>query len=128
MGTCSRCDKNSITISDVIGFCADCIRSHFDAVWPQIAKVHAQSRMAYGLPAEPPRDPKGIACDICVNRCRIGEGQVGFCGLRKALGGKLKGGRPHEGNPFHGFASAPSRYRAGFFFDRSATGAVIRAP
>jgi pyruvate formate lyase activating enzyme len=80
-----------------MGFCADCIRSHFSEVWPEIAKVHAKSRKAYGLPTEPPRDPEGIRCTLCVNRCQIPEGQVGFCGLRHVKGGKLGGGRPHEG-------------------------------
>jgi len=98
VGTCRYCDKTGKTISDVIGFCVDCIRSHFDQVWPQIATVHARSRKAYGLPVEPPQDPEGISCDLCMNQCRIGEGQAGFCGLRHVQGGRLKGGRPHEGN------------------------------
>jgi pyruvate formate lyase activating enzyme len=97
MGTCRYCDKSGKTVSDVIGFCADCIRSHFSEVWPEIAKTHARSRTAYGLPVEPPRDLKGISCPLCVNRCQIPEGSTGFCGLRYVRNGKLKGGRPHEG-------------------------------
>ena len=97
MGTCRYCDKSGKTVSDVIGFCADCIRGHFSEVWPEIAKTHARSRTAYGLPVEPPRDLKGISCPLCVNRCQIPEGSTGFCGLRYVRNGKLKGGRPHEG-------------------------------
>ena len=98
MGRCRFCERSGKTISDVIGFCADCIRSHFSEVWPEISRVHARSRKAYDLPTAPPRDPEGLSCDICFNRCRIPEGQYGFCGLRQVRDGKLKGGRPHEGN------------------------------
>ena len=98
MGRCRYCDKTEKTISNVIGFCADCIRKHFDEVWPQIAMVHARSRKAYNLPQRPPRDPEGVACHICMNYCQISDGQMGFCGLREVREGRLKGGRPHEGN------------------------------
>jgi len=98
MGTCRYCGKEARTISDVIGFCADCIRDHFKLAWPQIKKVHDASRQAYGLPPDPPRSDEGTTCPLCVHRCRIPEGGRGFCGLRGVEGGKLKGGRPHEGN------------------------------
>jgi pyruvate formate lyase activating enzyme len=114
VGTCGYCHKTGKTISNVIGFCAHCIRGHFDQVWPQIAKVHAESRAAYGLPKKPPRDSKGKACNICVNRCRIGEGQVGFCGLRQVQGDKVKGGRPHEGNLSFYHDPLPTNCVAGF--------------
>jgi len=114
MGTCRYCERSGKTISDVIGFCADCIRSHFSEVWPEIAKVHARSRKAYSLPVEPPRDPQGVSCDICFNRCRIPEGRSGFCGLRHVRDGKLKGGRPHEGNLSFYHDPLPPNCVAGF--------------
>ncbi|NQT68863.1 MAG: hypothetical protein HQ552_04730 [Desulfobacteraceae bacterium] len=43
MGTCNYCNTSGRTISNTIGYCADCIRDHFDVVWPQIKKVHDQS-------------------------------------------------------------------------------------
>jgi pyruvate formate lyase activating enzyme len=98
MGTCQYCGKTAKTVSKVIGFCADCIRGHFGEVWPKIKAVHDHSRRAYGLPVDPPRSPDGISCPLCVHRCRIPEGGTGFCGLRRVESGKLKGGRPHEGN------------------------------
>lgn len=97
MGTCRHCEKTAQTISDVIGFCADCIRHHFSEVWPEIARVHARSRTAYGLPTEPPRDERGRTCPLCHHGCQIPEGGIGFCGLRHVRHGKLGGGRPHEG-------------------------------
>jgi len=98
VGRCRFCERSGKTISDVIGFCADCIRRHFSEVWPEISRVHARSRNAYGLPVEPPRDPEGVSCNLCLNQCRIPEGQSGFCGLRQERDGRLGGGRPHEGN------------------------------
>ena len=97
MGTCRYCEKSAQTISDVIGFCADCIRDHIFEVGPEIARVHAGSRRAYGLPVEPPRDESGRSCSLCLHRCRIPEGGTGFCGVRHVKDGKLRGGRPDEG-------------------------------
>jgi pyruvate formate lyase activating enzyme len=97
MGTCRYCEKSAQTISDVIGFCANCIRHHFSEVGPQIEKVHAGSRRAYGFPVQPPRDESGSSCTLCFHRCQITEGETGFCGVRHVKGGKIGGGRPHEG-------------------------------
>ena len=82
----------------MIGFCADCIRSHFEEVWPKIKAVQRSQPEVYGLPVGPPRAADGVSCPLCVHRCRIPEGGAGFCGLRRVESGKLKGGRPHEGN------------------------------
>lgn len=98
LGSCGHCGKSGPTISGVIGFCGDCIRGHFEEVWPQIKQVHDRSRRPYGLPADPPRAESGVNCPLCLHLCRIPEAGVGFCGLRRVQGGKLKGGRPHEGN------------------------------
>jgi pyruvate formate lyase activating enzyme len=97
MGTCRHCEKSARTVSNVIGFCADCIRHHFSEIWPEIAQVHAKSRRAFGLPPEPPHDEDGLSCTLCQHRCQIPEGETGFCGLRHVRQGKLGGGRPHEG-------------------------------
>jgi pyruvate formate lyase activating enzyme len=80
LGSCRHCGKSGPTISTVIGFCVDCIRADFEEVWPEIKRVHDRSRKPYGL------------------QCRIPEGGVGFCGLRRVESGTIKGGRPHEGN------------------------------
>ena len=98
MGKCQYCGKSSRTISSTIGFCADCIRSHFDKIWPEIKRVHQKSRRAYGLPESPPHAPEGRSCYLCVQECRIPEGDTGYCGLRKVENGRIRGGRPHEGN------------------------------
>jgi pyruvate formate lyase activating enzyme len=108
VGTCQACNRNSNTISDGIGFCAECIRDHFDALWPEIKKVHDRSRRVYGLPLEPPRSADGVVCPLCMHRCQIPEGGTGFCGLRYVEGGRLHGGRPHEGNLYAYHDSLPT--------------------
>ena len=98
MGTCRSCSKSARTISDVVGFCADCIREDFDQIWPEIKRVHDRTRRAHGLPEDPPRSQSGITCPLCLHQCKIPEHGVGFCGLRRVENGKIRGGRPHEGN------------------------------
>jgi len=98
MQTCKHCHNSAETVSRAIGFCAGCIRNHFDAILPEIRKVHAQSRRAYGLPVKPPQAYSGAECGLCFHNCRIPDGQTGFCGLRHAGDGRVRGGRPHEGN------------------------------
>lgn len=98
MGMCRQCGRRGKTISDVIGFCAPCIRTHFKSLWPEIKRVHDHSRKAYRLPVDPPRSDPGTSCPLCSHTCRIAAGEKGYCGLRRSESGKLKGGRPHEGN------------------------------
>lgn len=98
MGTCRYCSRESGIISKAIGFCADCIKGHFGEVWPDIREVHRETRRAFGLTEDPPRSPGGVSCPLCVHECCIGEGERGFCTLRKVENGRIRGGRPHEGN------------------------------
>jgi pyruvate formate lyase activating enzyme len=98
MGTCKHCGSTASTVSDVIGFCADCIRSCFEEVWPGIKRVHDRTRQTCGLPTDAPRRESGVPCPLCLHGCRIPEGERGFCGLRRVEGGRIRGGRPHEGN------------------------------
>ncbi len=98
MGTCKRCNASAVTISDAIGFCADCIRGHFDELSGELNKIHQASRKAYGLPTQSPKAGQGKMCAQCFHRCSIPEGGRGYCGMRRVESGKLKGGRAREGN------------------------------
>ena len=114
MGACRYCGKEFITISDVIGFCADCITTHFDETWPEINRVHEKSRKAYHLPSAPPKAEDGIPCPLCFQECRIPEGSTGYCGVRRVEDGRIKGGRPHEGNLSCYYDPLPTNCVAGF--------------
>lgn len=93
---CTHCGDNHL-VSEAIGFCLRCVRTHFRKVWPHIKEVHKLSRRRFGLPEEPPRSPAGVPCNICVNECSIPEGERGYCGVRINRGGKLSGGTSREG-------------------------------
>jgi pyruvate formate lyase activating enzyme len=56
---------------------------------PLALQSHASIRREFDLPPEPPRTSGGIECPLCVNACRLGEGQVGLCGLRTVREGSL---------------------------------------
>lgn len=86
---CKRCEKRSNLISQSIGYCLDCIRKFPDEVLPQVKRLHIKTREAFHLPIEPPRNPEGIKCRICINECQMGEGERGYCGLRINKEGKL---------------------------------------
>ena len=91
MESCSICRKKSILISKELGLCLDCIRLRPEEAREIALGVHARIWCEWGLPGEAPRHTGGIVCDLCVNRCRIGEGEWGYCGLRKNARGSLEG-------------------------------------
>jgi pyruvate formate lyase activating enzyme len=77
---CKVCGKKK-TISKSLSVCLDCIRTKEETL-PLIKSAHGNLRRDYKLPAEPPKDPNGIQCNLCSNRCLIGKGERGYCGLR----------------------------------------------
>ncbi|HDI74865.1 MAG: radical SAM protein [Thermoprotei archaeon] len=86
---CAICGKKSALISRIIGVCVDCLRDSPKEALEVAMKAHEISRGKYGLPSEPPRDPKGIKCTFCANECKIPEEGYGFCGLVRNQGNKL---------------------------------------
>ncbi len=89
MGKCRLCGSEGPTISNVIGVCADCLRSKESAL--KIAlEPHERYRKALGLPVRPPHSEGGIKCGLCVNECVIGEGECGFCGFWRVKNGTLE--------------------------------------
>lgn len=91
MGTCTLCHKESSSISRGLGLCLECIRSHPQKTRKIALEIHARIRSEWGLPGEAPRDAEGITCDLCVNNCRMGESEWGYCGLRRNTDGKMAG-------------------------------------
>jgi len=55
------------------------------------AAARAHARQKFKRPADPPRSADGVGCGACVNACVIGAGQVGYCGVHRAEGGRLSG-------------------------------------
>jgi len=92
MSVCIYCGTSSPLISETIGICLTCLRTGSEGMIDHILEIHRKSRVPFDLPAFPPRDPKGITCNLCANACKIAEGSVGYCGIRSVTGGKIRGG------------------------------------
>jgi len=92
MARCQLCRTTSAFISESLGVCGACIRERPREALEITARAHRESRAEFGLPPVPPDDPQGVRCNLCVNACRIGEDDIGYCGLRENRGGRLTGG------------------------------------
>jgi len=88
-GRCSLCGKQSRYIAGNLSLCVDCIRTDPHRSVPFIRDAHRKARERFGLPAQPPRSRRGIPCAVCSQECRIGEDEVGYCGLRRNIDGRL---------------------------------------
>jgi len=97
MGECKICNASSRYISQELAVCLACIRDKPADALKVAAQAHMKSRMAFGLPVCRPDDPDGIPCNLCVNECRIPDGGIGYCGLRRNAGGKLTGVTKEDG-------------------------------
>ncbi len=86
-GTCKLCGKPSGTLSGFLGICPACLRG--PRAREAALAAHARARRPFRLPPSPPRTPGGVRCPLCANACSLGEGEVGFCGLRTARRGRL---------------------------------------
>jgi len=97
MARCRVCGFRSPLTASSLRVCAPCLRAAPPDLWLHLATVQERTRRPFGLPSEPPRDSRGILCDLCANQCRIPSGEIGYCGLRRNLGGRLVGGAPTQG-------------------------------
>ena len=86
---CAVCGREFTILSSRLGVCVDCIRERPEDVEEFIREAHRESRKIFGLPPEPPRTEGGLRCNLCANECVIGEGEKGYCGLRRNEDGKL---------------------------------------
>ncbi|MCM8800139.1 MAG: radical SAM protein [Candidatus Omnitrophica bacterium] len=114
MAECRLCKKEAVLISKYLGVCLDCIRYNFAEANPYIREAHENTRKDFNLAVSGVQDKDGIFCNLCVNRCKIGEGQKGFCGLRQNLEGKLIGADKNRGNLSFYFDSLPTNCVADF--------------
>ena len=96
MAQCELCETKSDYISKTLGVCLACIRQRPQKALEITSRAHRKSRAEFGLPPVPPDDPEGVRCNLCVNACRIGENELGYCGLRENREGRLTGGSAAE--------------------------------
>ncbi len=89
MGRCVICGREWL-VSDAVGVCADCLRKRSAEALAVARRRHIEWRARMGLPPRPPRQPGGARCGICVNECRLGEGERGYCGIWVGRGGRLE--------------------------------------
>ncbi len=83
MAGCIYCNREEI--SSTLEVCVDCVR---EGKISPINELHKEVRKEYSLPEIPP--DKGIVkCNLCSNRCKMDNGQRGYCGLRENIDGKL---------------------------------------
>lgn len=92
MIACSICGENPA--AQYIGICAACIRAMSDASC--LVALHTPARKSCGLPASPPQTDGGQQCRLCVNACLIGDGECGYCGLRKTSKGRIEPSFPRN--------------------------------
>ncbi|KYK35927.1 MAG: radical SAM protein [Theionarchaea archaeon] len=86
LSECTICREKKL-LSQSLGICLDCIRTNFDEALPFIEKAHKKTKKEYKMPETPPQE--GVPCGLCVNACRIQEGESGYCGARKNKNGKI---------------------------------------
>lgn len=97
MAQCRLCNAISNHISKELGVCPKCIKEKPEKALPIAMETHRKIRSTFGLPTKPPKAPRGLSCKICVNKCRIPEHWMGYCGLRKNTGRRFTGVTPEEG-------------------------------
>ncbi len=87
---CKKCKQEKV-LSKILPYCSECIRKDFNSLLPEITKIHKETRKSFNLPEKIPDDPNGINCSVCVNKCKIGNNNKGYCSVRKNIDGKIFG-------------------------------------
>lgn len=80
MGKCLFCGKTSITISDVMGACINCIRNNPEAL-RHVLELHDKIRAELSKPPQGQRT--GVVCSVCGRGCSLSS-LPGYCGVRYA--------------------------------------------
>lgn len=85
---CKICQKEKM-VAEFLGVCWDCILNNWKKTRALAQIAHQKSRKEFGLPEKVPKTKGGTKCVFCANECQMGNGEFGFCGLRKNENGKL---------------------------------------
>lgn len=94
---CRICGQKTTALSRILPICLECIRNSPQETESVTREAHRLSRSHFGLPPAIPRDPSGVLCTICSNRCSIARGEKSYCGLRANENGKMVGASPKWG-------------------------------
>ncbi len=78
---CPVCKREMTAIGAGVGVCPDCVRDRWAEGRRCISLVHSRTRRVFRLPVKPPTSGK-VRCDLCFHRCRMGEEDRGYCGIR----------------------------------------------
>ena len=97
---CAVCGSSERIVSRELRTCLSCIRKRPAEALPFAHDARTRARRPFGLPTEPPDDTAGILCQVCANVCVIGKGSVGYCGLRRNVGGRLEGVSADRGRAY----------------------------
>jgi len=108
MAKCFVCKKESHLISQYPGVCIDCIRDNFWKAKAYILEAHKKTREIFNLPLSPPRNKEGISCKLCINECKMGENEKGFCGIRENRNGEILGADIKNGDLVFYFDPLPT--------------------
>ncbi len=97
MGQCSLCKRTDRPVAEILGLCAECLKNRSQESMSYILRAHRHSRDAFSLPVVPPSESDGLVCGQCVNNCSIGQGQLGYCGVRENTGQRIEGVNQRKG-------------------------------
>jgi pyruvate formate lyase activating enzyme len=86
---CVLCGSRSRLIASHLKVCGRCIRQRPDEARPFIEAAHADARREFGMTAQTPNTAGGSRCSLCARQCVMGEGEVGYCGLRIVRDGRV---------------------------------------
>jgi pyruvate formate lyase activating enzyme len=89
MTNCYGCNAQGNLISETIGLCRDCIEDDFERHHAHLEGVHRRVRADFDMPLMSPREPDGLACDVCARSCSMIPGQSGYCSVRHNIGGDI---------------------------------------
>ena len=79
---CLVCGSGLADVGASLEVCPDCVRNRWEESQDRIEALHARSRRVFQLPLVPPDNAQGLACTLCIHQCRMGEQEVGYCGIR----------------------------------------------
>jgi pyruvate formate lyase activating enzyme len=77
----------------------------------------------FGLTAQAPRSREGIPCNVCSHKCEIGNGEVGYCGLRRNVNGRFLSAISTENAYLHAYMDPQVTNCCAAWFCPAGTGA-----